>query len=158
MPNSDRLRQRMSQLIGRLYTRIPALARRWGQHFDALSFAEVPLTPFRKPLRDCRVALITTGGVHLHAQPPYNMADSRGDPSYRIIPAGTLFSDLTITHNYYDHSWISSSRASCAQTVSAGASMQTDAKSLIIKTSFSGAAITGVDHCGICENYHDLNH
>lgn len=103
MPNGDRLRPRISQLIGRLYTRIPALARRWGRRFDALSFAEVPLTPLRKPLRDCHVALITTGGVHLHAQPPYNMADSRGDPSYRIIPAGTLFSDLTITHNYYDH-------------------------------------------------------
>ena len=59
--------------------------------------------PLRKPLEQCRLALITTGGVHLHTQPPYDMADPRGDPSYRAIPAGTPPAQLTITHDYYDH-------------------------------------------------------
>jgi D-proline reductase (dithiol) PrdB len=103
MPNGNRLRQRIYQLVGRLYTHVPALGRRWGRRFDALSFAEIPFTPLRKPLRECRIALITTGGVHRHAQPAYNMADPRGDPSYRVIPAGTPTGDLTITHDYYDH-------------------------------------------------------
>lgn len=31
------------------------------------------------------------------------MKDPTGDPSFREIPADTLPTDLTITHNYYDH-------------------------------------------------------
>lgn len=31
------------------------------------------------------------------------MKDSAGDPTFREIPANTLPADLTITHNYYDH-------------------------------------------------------
>ncbi|HEX5688653.1 MAG TPA: hypothetical protein VFX76_01550, partial [Roseiflexaceae bacterium] len=69
MPDSDRIRQRMYHLVGQLYTRIPGLARRWGRRFDALAFDEVPFTPLRKPLRECRLALVTTGGVHLREQP-----------------------------------------------------------------------------------------
>jgi D-proline reductase (dithiol) PrdB len=47
--------------------------------------------------------VITTGGVHLTDQPPYNMADPRGDPTFRTIPAGTPRARLAITHDYYDH-------------------------------------------------------
>ena len=50
-----------------------------------------------------RLALITTGGVHLRSQMPFNMKDPSGDPSFREIPADTPPVDLTITHNYYDH-------------------------------------------------------
>ena len=82
---------------------MPALARRWGRRFDALTFAEMPFTPLRKPLRACCLALITTGGVHLREQPPFAMNDPRGDPSYRVIPADTPYVRLTITHDYYDH-------------------------------------------------------
>jgi D-proline reductase (dithiol) PrdB len=103
MPDSDRIRQRIYHLIGQLYTRLPALARRWGRRFDALTFAEVPFTPLRKPLHACRLALITTGGVHLPEQPPFDMADPRGDPSERVIPADIPYARLTITHDYYDH-------------------------------------------------------
>ncbi len=58
----------------------------------------------RRRLPECRIAVITTGGVHLVDQAPFDMADPHGDPSYRIIPVGTPRSRLTITHNYYDHS------------------------------------------------------
>lgn len=84
--SSDARRQRIYHWIGRIYSRILALARRWGRSFDALSFDDTPFTPLRKPLRECRFALITTGGVHLRDQPPYDMADPRGDPTYRSIP------------------------------------------------------------------------
>lgn len=103
MPDGDTIRQRIYHLIGDLYTRVPFLARRWGRRFDALSFMDVPFVPLRKPLQSCRLALVTTGGVHLRAQPPYNMADPRGDPTYRIIPAETPATELTITHDYYNH-------------------------------------------------------
>jgi D-proline reductase (dithiol) PrdB len=103
MPDGDLLRQRIYHLVGQLFTRIPGLARLWGKRFDALVFDDVPFTPLRKPIRECRLALVTTGGVHLREQPPYDMADPRGDPSYRAIPSDTHPGRLTITHDYYDH-------------------------------------------------------
>jgi D-proline reductase (dithiol) PrdB len=42
--------------------------------------------------------------VHLRAQQPFDMGDSRGDPSFRAIPADATAEQLTITHDYYDHS------------------------------------------------------
>ncbi len=103
MFDRDRLRQRASRAYGRLLTRLPALARRWGRRFDAVSGGNVPFARLQKPLRSCRLALVTTGGVHLRSQPPFYMGDSRGDPSFRAIPAGTPADQLTITHDYYDH-------------------------------------------------------
>lgn len=99
----DQLRQRMSRAYGRLLTRLPALARRWGRGFDAVAGDSVPFVRLRKPLRACRLAFVTTGGVHLRSQPPFDMGDSRGDPSFRAIPADTPIAQLTITHDYYDH-------------------------------------------------------
>jgi D-proline reductase (dithiol) PrdB len=51
----------------------------------------------------CRLALVTTSGVHLLSQPPFNMKDSAGDPTFREIPADTSPKDLGVTHDYYDH-------------------------------------------------------
>jgi D-proline reductase (dithiol) PrdB len=103
MPDRDALRQRIYHAAGMLFSRVPALARRWGRSFNALAFNQVPFARLHKPLRACRMALITTGGVHLNDQPPYDMADPRGDPTFRVIPAGTPRAPLTITHDYYDH-------------------------------------------------------
>jgi D-proline reductase (dithiol) PrdB len=50
-----------------------------------------------------KLALVTTGGVHLKAQPPFNMKDPAGDPTFREIPANTPSDNLMITHHYYDH-------------------------------------------------------
>lgn len=104
MFDRDRFRRLSGRLLGRLYTRLPALARRWGRGFDALGSDTVPFVRPRKPLRRSRLALITTGGVHLHDQPPFDMGDSRGDPSFRAIPADTPPAQIAITHDYYDHS------------------------------------------------------
>lgn len=49
------------------------------------------------------MALITTGGVHLKSDEPFNMQDPSGDPSFRQIPGDVDPGALTITHNYYDH-------------------------------------------------------
>lgn len=99
----DRLRQRVSRAYGRLLTHFPTLARRWGRHFNTIAGDDVPFVRLRKPLHTCQLALITTGGVHLRDQPPFDMGDSRGDPSFRAIPPDTPPELLTITHDYYDH-------------------------------------------------------
>jgi D-proline reductase (dithiol) PrdB len=103
---AEKRRQRSYHFVGQLFSRVPALARLWGRRFGAIETetAATPFTPLTKPLRSCRVALITSGGVHLREQPPFDMIDPRGDPSFRAIPPDTPRDALTITHDYYNHS------------------------------------------------------
>jgi D-proline reductase (dithiol) PrdB len=59
----------------------------------------IPFVRPKKPLFECRLALVTTGGVHLPEQPRFDIDDPLGDCSYREIPTGAT--DLTWTHAYY---------------------------------------------------------
>ncbi|CAM3958348.1 glycine/sarcosine/betaine reductase selenoprotein B family protein [Mesobacillus zeae] len=56
----------------------------------------------QKPLSQCRVALLTSAGVHLQNDAPFNVETLDGDHSYRIIPPDTQHSELKATHIYYD--------------------------------------------------------
>jgi D-proline reductase (dithiol) PrdB len=58
-----------------------------------------PFVHLQKSLSECRLALVTTGGVHLPEQPRFDIDEPSGDCSYREIPAGAT--DLTWTHAYY---------------------------------------------------------
>lgn len=53
----------------------------------------------RKPLPEMRLALVTTGGVHLPGQPRFDIDDPLGDCSYREIPADA--ERLTWAHAYH---------------------------------------------------------
>ena len=60
------------------------------------------MMPFIRPgksLRESRLALVTTGGVHLPEQPRFDIDDPSGDCSYREIPLNAYA--LTWTHAYY---------------------------------------------------------
>ena len=58
-----------------------------------------PFVRPEKPLKESRLALVTTGGVHLPEQPRFDIDDPAGDCSYREIP--TSADGLTWTHAYY---------------------------------------------------------
>ena len=60
---------------------------------------EPPFIRPKKPLRECRLALVTTGGVHLPEDARFDIDDPSGDCSYREIP--TDAQTLTWTHAYY---------------------------------------------------------
>lgn len=66
-----------------------------------LSRRAIPYTPFDRDLSDTTIALVSTAGVHLKSQEPYNV---EGDASYRVIPSDTPASELMVTHDHYDHS------------------------------------------------------
>jgi D-proline reductase (dithiol) PrdB len=92
-------------IIARLVARFPALGRKLVAGYrPPASCGDVPWTELAKPLSACRVALVTTAGIHHKDQPPFDMTDGDGDPSFRILDAATLWDDFTITHDYYDHS------------------------------------------------------
>lgn len=88
---------------------IPTVAQLWARRSAKRTATLVDLSgniPFArptKPLARAKLALITTGGIHLRTQPPFDMENPDGDASYRVIPADIDWSQLTITHKYYDH-------------------------------------------------------
>lgn len=71
--------------------------------YPAIRNTTTPFTALSKPLSACRVALVTSCGVHLQADPPFDLSDRRGDPSYRAIPSGVEPAMLGITHAHYNH-------------------------------------------------------
>jgi D-proline reductase (dithiol) PrdB len=93
-----------NRAIARAAARSSSLSRLLTRSFTPSGAeGEVPWTPLSKPLSSCRVALVTTAGVHHADQEPFDMADSHGDPSFRVIDAARPLDTLTITHDYYDH-------------------------------------------------------
>jgi len=84
------------------FSHFPTLTARWVKK-QLGEYGPPPWTPFTKPVAQCRVALITTAGVHRTEDPPFSMEDKHGDPTYRLIPRDVSPRDLCITHDYYDH-------------------------------------------------------
>lgn len=82
-----------------LKTRFWQLVMRW---YPAVRHATTPFTPLRVTLAEARVALVTSCGVHLAADAPFDLTDRRGDPSFREIPATADAADLAITHGHYN--------------------------------------------------------
>jgi D-proline reductase (dithiol) PrdB len=91
-------------LVVQAFRRVPWLASRWAKRHQFVEGREIPWTPVRKPAAESVVALVTTAGVHLKSQEPFDMDDPDGDPTFRVIPVDAPRTDLTITHKYYDHS------------------------------------------------------
>lgn len=63
----------------------------------------IPWKPLNKPLTECRIALVTTAGVHLADQAPFDVNAKEGDPSYRVLPADSPLDAYQISHTHYDH-------------------------------------------------------
>jgi hypothetical protein len=63
-------------------------------HFDA-----APWAPFKKRLSESKIAVMTTGGVYVEGQKPF---ETDGDWSFREIPLDTPLDQLRIAHTHYD--------------------------------------------------------
>jgi len=72
----------------------------------------VPFVRPPKPLRESRVALVTTGGVYLPSQVPFDCTMKGGDPSFREIPSEASVEALGIAHksDAFDQSGFQSDR------------------------------------------------
>lgn len=65
--------------------------------------SSIAWTPLTKSLSRCRLALVSTGGIHLKSQPPFDLLNHDGDWSYREIPSDSSSGDLTVSHSHYNH-------------------------------------------------------
>ncbi|MBI5445463.1 MAG: hypothetical protein HY900_30145 [Deltaproteobacteria bacterium] len=74
--------------------------------FEYTVCQDTPITPLRKPLADCKVALLTTGGLHRTTDLPFDTKHLEGDCSYRLLPGDIQHQDIGISHESYDHAFI----------------------------------------------------
>jgi D-proline reductase (dithiol) PrdB len=86
-----------------LFKRVPWLGARWARRHRFVEATAIPWARVRKPVKDSAIALVTTAGVHLASDAPFDMSDPEGDPSFRVIPSDADPTRLRITHKYYDH-------------------------------------------------------
>ena len=99
--NAIRLKNRA---IAKLTTKFPSVARNFIDAYRPRESEDIPWSPVTRLLRDSKVAIITTAGVHHKDQTPFDMNDPDGDPTFREIDIRRPLSELMITHDYYDHS------------------------------------------------------
>jgi D-proline reductase (dithiol) PrdB len=69
--------------------------------------SDIPWTPLSRPLADCTVSLVSTGGIALRTDAPFDQEGERknpwwGDPSYRVIPQTATAADIRVCHLHID--------------------------------------------------------
>ena len=72
---------------------------------------EIPWTPLDKPLNQCTVALISSAGVALATDKPFDQEVERrhpwfSDPSFRVIPHDTTAQDIRVYHLHINPEFI----------------------------------------------------
>jgi hypothetical protein len=60
----------------------------------------IPWTPFRGRIEEAQVCLVSSAGVRLRTDAPF---DPSGDTSYRSIPGEAAAGDLAYDDEHYDH-------------------------------------------------------
>ena len=78
---------------------------------DVPSVADVPWTPVGKPLAGSRVVLLSTAGLSMKGDAPFDMEMERrnplrGDPSWRRLPADARSGDVDANHLHIDTGYI----------------------------------------------------
>ena len=71
----------------------------------------IPWTPMAKPLNHTTIALVTSAGISLKTDPPFDMEREKreplwGDRTYREIPRGTTETDIEVNHLHINTNYI----------------------------------------------------
>lgn len=83
---------------------LPPGLKAWVKTFIPEEFKEtIPWTPMARPLSQSTIALVTSSGISLKSDSPFDMEREKreplwGDRSYRAIPRGTTERDIDINH------------------------------------------------------------
>ena len=69
--------------------------------FNSMEMPEgdIPWATLSKSLSSAKIGLVTTGGLYVEGQEPFE----RGDTSYRLIPSDVRKEDIRIRHRGYDN-------------------------------------------------------
>ena len=84
-------------MLTKLVSHSAYLKKRFIQGIETTETKGIPWTPFKKPLSECKVALVTTAGIHHKDQLSFDMMDKDGDPSFRVIDSTRSLNSIMIT-------------------------------------------------------------
>jgi D-proline reductase (dithiol) PrdB len=78
---------------------------------DRPSHAEIPWSPFTKPLNEAKVALLSTAGISMKGDAPFDMEyerqnPTRGDSTFRRLRADATADTIEANHLHIDTSYI----------------------------------------------------
>lgn len=76
------------------YTSLGYKAYKWVENKDT-----PPWVPLSKPMDQCRLGLVASGGVYVKGQVAFHYKD---DTSFRAVPKDVKTEDLRVTHFAYD--------------------------------------------------------
>jgi len=81
-------------------------AQQWREAFAGYPFVinhESPWTPLTRPLAQCTIVPITSGGLYLRdSQEPFDESNPEGDQAYRILPTRLEQTEIAVAHGHYD--------------------------------------------------------
>lgn len=84
---------------------LPPGLKAWVKTFipDEAYQGKIPWTPMSKPMNQATLALVTSSGISLKTDPPFDMEREKreplwGDRSYRSIPRGTTEKEIDVNH------------------------------------------------------------
>ena len=82
--------------------------RRTLEFFPCIEHDGTPWVSLSKPLSECKVALVTSAGLHLRDDKPFNRDDPGGEFTYRVIPSDCNPVDVVQSHFSigFDHTGI----------------------------------------------------
>ena len=92
---------------------LPPALKAWVQTFipEEDFKGPIPWKPLSKPLSRMTIALVTSAGISLKSDPPFDMEREKreavwGDRSFRTIPRGTTEQDIDVNHLHINTGYI----------------------------------------------------
>ena len=105
------MRQNEKKVDG--YRFLPPGLKAWVRTFipDEDFPGPIPWTPLSKPLGQMTISLVTTAGISLKSDTPFDMEREKreavwGDRSFRMIPRGTTEKDIDVNHLHINTTYI----------------------------------------------------
>ena len=72
--------------------------RRMLEFFPCMESDDAPWYPLGKPLAESAVAIVTTAGLHLRDDKPFNRDHPGGESTYRVLPSNVNNADIVQSH------------------------------------------------------------
>jgi D-proline reductase (dithiol) PrdB len=92
---------------------LPPALKAWVQTFipEEEFKGPIPWTPMSKSLSQTTIALVTSAGISLKSDPPFDMEREKREPtwsdrSFRAIPRGTTEEDIEVNHLHINTTYI----------------------------------------------------
>jgi D-proline reductase (dithiol) PrdB len=93
------------------YRFLDSIPKRMMKHWATLgTLRQIPWSPLAKPLAQCTVSIVSSAGVALKTDRPFDQQIERrdpwsADPSYRVLPRTTANGDVRVHHLHINTSF-----------------------------------------------------